>query len=889
MNWVSEGIARMRALRREMFDRSATEGDLDDEIRLHIDLETDKHIRLGHTPGEARRLALVAFGGIEVAKESHRDGRGVRWWHDLTSDARHALRTLVRAPVFAITATLTIGLGIGATTAIFAVVNDVVLQPLAFQAPERLVMLWEENPDKGWKQQTVAPANYFDWREQLKSLESSAAVLLYPNAMTLTGDGEPRQVTRANVTGGFFQTLGVKPLIGRSFREEETWQRSEQVVMLSYELWRDQFNSSPDIVGKRIELSGQNIEVVGVVPQSAKYPGLSPDIWASTSFALDARAQISFRRAHYLRVIGRLRSGVSIEAANSELRALMLRLEQDYPATNVHMTAAMTPLKEFLVGNTSRQLFILLAAVVVLLLIACANVTNLVLVQTAGRQRELAMRLALGASRSRLARQSMTESVVLAFVGGFTGLALGWAGMRAMAALQPVGMLPDGSISMNWGEVVFALALACLAGLLFGVVPSIRNARRAPADVLRAGGRASSHGPGARIWGGGLVVAEVSLAVLLTLGAGLLVKSYWQLQRVDPGFNPNGVITMALSAPGARYNTGEKLINFYGELVDRTRGLPGVEAVAAVSSLPATLEPWSSDFAVAGRPALPSGSQVVHREVSEDYHRVMGIKLVSGRVFTAADRAGAPMVVLINDVLARQYFPNENPVGLRITFDRIPDSTSVWRTIVGVVGSERQASPTMPARPEFTAPFAQMLRNTMTLVVRTTGNPEALAPSMRQTVRELDSSLAIASLRTMHDVRAESVGRERFLTTILLAFAFVGFALALIGVYGVMAQLARGRTREMGIRLALGAPVAGVQWLLVRYGLSLTACGLVIGIAAAVFSTRALKAMLFQVAPLDFATFVSVPILLCLAAAIASWLPARRAARVDPSVTLRSE
>lgn len=889
MAWLTELRARMRALRLAMFDREGAERDLNDEIALHIDLETEKNIREGMSPTEARRRALVAFGGIENTRELHRDGRGTRWWHDFTSDWRFTIRTLVRAPVFAVTAIATLGLGIGATTAIFSVVNRVVLQPLAFRDPDRLVMMWEENPDKGWKQQTVAPANYFDWRDQLQSLESSAAIMSYTSAMTLTGEGEPRQVTRANVTGSFFQTLGVRPLLGRAFQEEETWAGREQVAMLSYDLWRQQFGARRDIVGKRITLNGRSIEVIGVAPQLVQYPELSADIFASTSFTADARAQVSFRRAHYLRVIGRLKSDVSIESANAELRTLMSRLEKDYPATNVHMSAGMTPLKLFLVGDTSRQLLIMLSAVGVLLLIAFANVANLMLVQSVARQRELVMRLALGAGVGRLARQATTEGLVISIAGAVAGITLGWAGLRAVSAMQPAGMLPSGSISLQWTEIAFALAIAAVAGLLFAIGPSLRIARNAPANVLRTVGRFSTHSVASRLWGGSVVVSQVSLAVLLTMAAGLLVKSYWQLKRVDAGFNADGVATMALSSPGSKYDTVEKLLNFYAELVERARSIPGVQSAALVSSLPGTLEPWSSDFSVAGREPLPTGSQVVHREISEDYQHVMGNRLLSGRLFTAADRAGAPPVVLINEALARQFFPNENPVGLRVSFDRIPDSTSIWRTIVGVVGSERQASPATAPKPEFIAPYTQHLRTTMTLVVRSNGDPESLTPSLRATARDLDRNLAIASIRTMQDVRQQSVGRERFLTSILLAFAIVGLLLAMVGVYGVMAQISRQRMREMGIRIALGGTASGVRWLLVSHGLSLTLGGLAIGIAIAAVSTRMLKGLLFEVPPLDAATFVAVPLCLCAAAAFASWLPAWRASRVDPCVTLRSE
>lgn len=880
---------RLAALRLATLNRSAAERDLDDEIRLHLDFETEKNIQAGHAPDEARRLALVAFGGVDVVKEAHRDGRGVRWFHELLSDSQFALRMLRRTPAFAVTAILTLGLGIGATTAIFSVVNAVVLRPLPFASPNLLVMMWEENPDRNWKLQTAAPANYMDWRDQLKSIESSGAIIDFVSSTTLTGEGEPRRVSRVQVTGGFFSTLGIQAAVGRTFREEETWDVGSRRVMLSYDMWVNQFGSRRDVVGRNIVLGDLKFEVIGVLPSSFRYPGVEADFWAPSAFPTANRTRVSFRRAHYIRPIGRMRDGVTVETVNSELRTVMSRLEKQYPETNVHMSAGATPLQEFLVGDTRRPLFVLLAAVSVLLLISCANVGNLLLLQAGARQRELVMRLALGASRARLIQQAITESVTLSVIGGLAGLAIGWMGVRVLASLQPPKLLPANSIALHGGEVVFAILLSALTGLLFGVAPALWNSRRIPSEALKDGGRAGSASRSVRRWSGLMVIAEVSMAVLLTVGAGLLVRSYWQLQRADIGFNPNGVMTMSLSLAPVRYDSARKFIQFYDELLTRTRAIPGVTSAAAISSLPATSSSWSSDFSVAGRAADQFGTEVVHREMYGDYTKVMQIKVLSGRTFTDVDYSASERVVLINEALARQFFANEDPIGKRVAFDRVPDSTSVWRTIVGVIGNERQAGVALRPRPEFIVPFAQDVQASMTVVVRTSLDPATLAPVLRREVNEIDPLLAISSLRTMQDVRLESVSRERFLTVLLLAFSLVGLVLAVVGVYGVMAQTARGRTREMGIRLALGAPARGVQWLIVRYGLRLTTIGLGIGLAAAFVSSRALKALLYEITPLDVPTFVMVPVLLTIAAVLASWVPAWRASRVDAAITLRAE
>ena len=550
----------------------------------------------------------------------------------------------------------------------------------------------------------------------------------------------------------------------------------------------------------------------------------------------------------------------------------------------------MTPLHDFLVGDTRRPLLVLLGAVALLMLIACANVGNLLLVQAAGREREMALRLALGAGRFRLVRQALTESLLLSLTGGVAGLLLGWWGTHALMQLQPAGMLPMSDVHVSWQVTAYVAAIAVASGALFGIAPALWNGARAPSDALKEGGRGDLGGRRLRRWGNSLVVFEVALALVLTLGAGLLARSFWNLQSVNPGFESNGVMTLTVALPGARYDSSAKISAFFDELVTRAHAIRGVESAAVVSALPASGYAYSSDFAVEGSTGPGVISQVVHREISPAYPAVMRVPLIRGRLFTEADRAGSVRVTLINEALAKKFFPGQDPLGKRVTFDRVPDAKSTWRTIVGVVGSERQGGLAEESKPEFLVAFDQeVVNSSMTLVVRAGNDPAALAPELRRAVASLDKNLAITDLRTMNDVRAESVSRARFLTTLLLVFAVVGLTLSVVGVYGVVAQLVRARIREMGIRVALGAPVGNVQWLIVRHGLVLAAAGVAVGLACAFAGTRAMTSLLYQVDPVDPPTFIGVALVLTAAVLAATWIPARRAARVDPMETLRGE
>lgn len=885
-------MSRLRGFARWM--RSAVrsreaEAALEAEISLHLEMETAKYVAQGMSPVEAARRARVVFGGVDAMREEYRDGRALRWLREFFTDVRYALRTLRRNPALAVTAVGTLALGIGATAAIFTAVSAVLLRPLPFADPDALVAVWEKNPDRDWYQVNAAPANMFDWKEQVEGFEDVAGYPSSTNQITLTGDGAPLLLQGATVTGNFFSVLGVPAALGRTFTDAETWATGVSIAVISHRLWTEQFGADPAIVGTSVTLDRTPVQVVGVAPPGFTFPFDDTDIWTPTAIDPANRQAVWFRRAHYLNVIARLGPGVSPAHANAQLQTVADRLEQDYPATNTHMGAGITPLHEFLTGSTRTPLLVLLGAVATLLIIACANVGNLLLVQAAERDRETAVRIALGAGRLRLVRQGLTGSLVLALMGGALGTAVGWIGTRLLLALQPEGMLPVTDVSMDWRVYTGIGAVTVLGGILFGLAPALWGIGRAPSQGLHTGGRGGGMSSRNRRLSDLVIVGEVALALVLALGAGLLTRSLLKLQRVEPGFDPTGVLATTVRLPSSAYATSDAVVGFYDRLQDEARAITGVQSAALVSLLPLTNASWSSDFSVSGRAPSAGGMEVVHRDISPGYLEVMRIPLVRGRDIMATDRAGTAPVVLINQALADRFFPGENPVGLRISFDRVPDSTSTWRTIIGVIGSEHQAGLESDPRPEFLAPLAQGNTHYVSLVLRTTGNPAASAPAVRALVGRLDPELAIISSRSMISVRQASIARPRFMMVLLLAFAGVGLVLAMVGVYGVIAQLVRQRSREMSIRLALGAAASEVRWLVVRHGLRLTAAGTVLGLGLALLTGRALQSMLFGVKAIDPVTFVLVPLLLAATALAATWIPATRAARSDPATTLRAE
>ena len=878
-------VARVRSL----VDRDAEDRELAEELAYHVELEAARLERAGLSPVDARRRADRVLGGRDQVMESVRDARGVRPVEDFGRDLRYGVRALQRSPGFAFTAVLVLGLGVGASTAIFSAVNALILEPLPFRAPERLYMLWESNPMMGWEQESAAPANYLDWKERVAGFEDVAAYTSFPQQKVLTGDGDPQVLRGYDVTGNFFAVLGVPAALGRTFTAGETWGDAERAVVLSWRTWRDRFGGDTSLINTTITLDGNAYRVVGVLGEAFSFPAENVDMWMPMRWARADRAEAYFRRAHWISPIARLRPGVSAAEADAQLQGVARQLQQEHPELNHLMGAGMTPLQQFLLGDTRTPLLVLLGAVGVLLLIACANVGNLLLVKASGRQHELAVRAALGAGRGRLVRQIMTESAVLAAAGGTAGLALGWLGTRLLERLQPEGLLRVSQFGIDARVLGFALAVSIAAALLFGSLPALFAGRAGALATLRETGRSRAPGRTANRAAGALVVAEIALAVLLVTGAGLLVRSLWRLQDVDAGFDPHNVLAVTLSLPPARYPAGPPVADFYARLLERVRALPGVVAVSATSDLPLRERGFTSSFFIAGRAPGDFGSEVVRRRVMPRYFETMRVPLLRGRTFTAADRTGAEPVVIINERLAREWFGDRDPVGQRLITDRAPDSTSVWRTVIGVVGAERQTALAIQPQIEIFESFYQATPRTLTLVLRTAGAPGALTDGIRQVVAELDPQLPLFEAVAMPQVFADSLARQRFLTLLLLTFAALAFTLAVIGVYGVTAQATRNRVQEMGVRVALGARARDILHLNLARGLTLTGAGLAIGLATASIAMRALHALVFEIEPTDPPTFFAVAALLALAGLAACWLPARRASHIDPAVVLRSD
>jgi putative ABC transport system permease protein len=884
---------RIRMWLRAFFLRGRTEAEMKEEMLFHLEQQTRAYIKQGLSRDEARRAATLAFGGVARIEELQRDGRGTRGLEDLLGDVRYSIRSLWRDRALTLAGVATLALGIGATTAVFSAVNAVMLRKLPFRDSERLVSVWEENSDRGWHKTEAAPANYLDWRHRMTSFGGElAAYTDYPSTVTLLGRGEPTLVYTSEVTDNFLSVLGATPRIGAGFGPDVHWAGNGHPALISSRLWRSHFGADPGVIGTTVSLGGNTRwQIIGVMPDNFAFPAPNVDIWKPFLWQRAFEQQVFFRRAHWVRVVGRLQPGATIESANAELQKLTRQLETEYPATNVRMYGGVTPIRDWIVGDTKKPLVVLLSAAAVLLLIACANVGNLLLVHAVGRSRDVSLRFALGASRARVARQTITESLVLSAIGGLAGFGLGWAGARGLMTLQPAGMLPVAEIGVDYLVLGFAIVLTTLSGLAFGLAPALIATRQSPADALASSGRTVTGGR-VRRWGRQLVVAEVALAVLLTVGAGLLLRSYERLSQVAPGFDPSGVLAVSLNIPAARYDSGSKVIGFYSTVMERIGALPGVERVAAVRELSVSGPSWSSGLGIKGLPPMTHDANILQREIHGDYFRTMRVPVLKGRVFGPEDGPESEPVIVINEAMAKQYFPNDDPIGKQISGDRVADSTTLWRRIVGVVGSEHQAaSLATPAKPEAFRPFVQDWTRRMSLVIRVAPgrDPLSVAGPTRRIVRELDSLLAVTAIQPMTEVHAAAMARERFIGTLVLVFAVTGIVLALVGVFGVLAQLVQARWRELGIRLALGAQRSDVRRMVVMNGMRLMAIGVVAGLLVALGATQLLASLLYEVSATDAVTYVVVALLVTAVGLLAAWIPAWRASSANPAVTLRAE
>jgi predicted permease len=833
------------------------------------------------------RLRIGDASTESVSNTKTRGGGGM--FETTRQDIRFALRTLRRAPGFTATAVTMIALGIGANTAIFSAANAFLFRPLPFRDPGRLVMLYETNPEFGWTDAQDAPANLLDWRDQVDAFQDVAAWQDFVGQATFVQDGEPVLLSYAAVTGNFFSVLGVRPEVGGGLHWDQTWSPDDSVVVLSHDLWVSRFGADPGVVGRTIHLGSTRERVVGVMPAGFHFPDDRTQFWTSVGWEKSNRQAVWFRRAHFVRGVARIKPGFTLKETNAGFQVVVKRLQKDFPGTNKVMGAGMMPLRSFLIRDIHEPLLILLGAVGLLLLLACTNVANLMFVRASERAREVGVRIALGAGRSRVVRQVLTESLLLSLGGGAMGLGLGWMGVKALSVQQRIGVPGATGLALDGRVVLFTLGVTVLSALLFGTAPAIRAANGAVQEALREGGRTGSSGRGVLRTVGGLVVVEVTLALMLVAGGGLMIRSFWLLRSVDPGFRMDNVLAVQFGLPSSRYPGRDQVLGFQDDFERRLEGRPGIEKVGRIGQLPLNGASWSSQLQVEGWPADKVGFEILHRRADQGYFEALQIPLLKGRMFNAGDGPGTERVVLVNETFARKYFPDGDPIGKRITYDRVATAKSIWHTIVGVVGDQRQVSPAKPARAEVFENSHQDWDPSGWVVIRTSGDPMAALPVVKGVLKEMDPLIPLGAVRTMRDVWRKSMAQEQFILTLLGAFGALALLLAAVGVYGVTAQAARRRTHEIGIRMALGADVGSVVAMMLRRGLRLVGIGLALGLGGTLLTTRVMRTVLYGIAPTDPVTLGAVVALLAAVAVAASWVPARRATSVDPVSSLRAE
>jgi predicted permease len=794
---------------------------------------------------------------------------------DLRQDLRYGARALRSAPGFTAAALLTLALGIGANTAIFSVVRAVLLEDLPFTDPDRIVRVYHSNPKSDILEGSVSEPDFLDWRRAATTAETMAG-FWYADGLSgldLTGAGNPERLAATLVTDGFFETLGARATLGRTLQRDDHVDGRNRVVVFSDGLWRRRFGADPSVVGRTVTLNGEPFAVVGVMPPAFTYPAArTVDAWIPLSFFGPDDIGRS-RAAHFMAVIARLKPGVSEAQLRSELSGIAERLAREYPENPGWTSVATEPVADTIVGDVRRPLVVLMAAVVMLLLIACVNIAGLLLARASGRHAELAVRAALGAGRTRIARQLLTESLMLATLGGALGAALGYAAVRAFASWGADELPRPGDLRVDGIVLLFCIGISVASGLVFGLAPAWRASRNLE-QAMRAGSRSAVGGAGQRLRSG-LVIVEVALAVVLVVGAALTAKSFARLVAVEPGFRSDERLVVMTSVRSQQH---------YASILDAIRALPGVQAAGAIRDLPLLATGELSRPDIAGRPTPPGGNPTVQRhQVSTDYFGAMGIPLLAGRTFTMSDRAGSPVVTIVNEEFARRSWPGEDAVGKALRFGRteIP--------VIGVVGNVRQAGLAEPIEPAMYLHAMQNFRSRMTIVIRTSGDPLLLADSVRRAIWAQAPDQTITGVTTLDAVMGRAVARPRMLASLLAIFGVLGLVLGALGIFGVLAYSVAQRQREIGVRLALGATPQSVLGMVLGQGMVLAAIGVGLGIAGAVGLTRFMESVLFSIEPSDPMTFAQVVGVLLAAAALASWLPARRAVGIDPVTALRNE
>jgi predicted permease len=890
----------IRSLWRNLFARAEVERELDDELRAFIDELTAENMTSGMNPADARRAALLEAGGVEQIKEEVRDTRKGAIIETTLQDLRYGARLLRRAPAFAFIAVLTIALGIGANSAIFSVINAVVLKPLAYPASGQLMFITSQFPTLGFEKFWISAPEYFEYKELTREFSDIAAYNM--GAVNFSEGDQPERVNAAFVTSNMFKVLGVNPSLGRWFAAEEDRPNADPVAVLSHELWTRKLGADRSAVGRQVEINGRKVTVVGIARPGFDLHDARAQVWMP--LGLDASQRTTNRGGHFLYLVGRLKPGVSEARAENELKTMLagrwraLVPNGHQPDDSTHRLQ-MAPLQEDVVGNVRTALWVLQGAVVLVLLIACANVANLLLARAESRHKEFATRTALGAGRGRILRQFMAEGILLALLGAAFGLAIARWGLKALLAANPQSIPRAAEIGLDPMVLAFTVGIAILTGLIFGLAPLLHVSEQAVAAAIKEGGaRSTTTGARNRVRRG-LVVAEIALAVMLVIGAGLLLRSFRNLTSVDAGFDPRNLITFGLVLPSATYPpTGERRVQVTTDLMRRLDEIPGVDEVAAVQGLPPFRQVNANDTMFEGVPTGPNepAQNVDYWQVATaNYFRTMRIRIKQGRGFNSGDPGGPPVMV-VNEALVKRFYPKQNPIGRRIKPPFGGDTSATpWFTIIGVAENVKQGG--LDAEPGTELYFnyeqgprlVQRAPGQMNVMIRTTRPLDQLAPQIRRAVAAADPSLPIVQLRTMDDVFGDSVSRQRFLSLLLGIFAAVALVLAAIGTYGILSYMVTERQREIGIRMALGAGSAQVVRLVLGQGLGMATIGIGLGVLGALGLSRLTTSLLYGVSPADPVTFGAVAAVIALVAMIACVVPTRRATRVDPLAAIRME
>ena len=888
---------RLLALCRNIFRKERIDQELDEEIRSYLELVAVEKVRCGMPREEALREARRELGGVEQVKEDVREIRIGVSLEILIQDLRYALRSLKRNSTFSAVAILTLALGIGVNTTIFTVVNGVLLKPLPYPDHDRLLMLWETHLSDG-ALGTVAPANFFDWKEQSRSFSHMAAIDPYPDFI-LNGSDEPQRLSGAAVSSGFFSLFGVRMAVGRDFVPEEDHPGRNQVVVLSYSAWLRHFGGRPDVVGRSITLNNSSYMVVGVLRRDFSLVSKASDFQARNRFdlwtplALSSPPEPWQRGTHPLCVFARLRPGVTLTQAQADLNRIAGNLQQLYPNDDKQKGIRAVPLGQHVVANVRTALFTLLAAVAMVLLIACANIANLLLTRASVRQKEMALRAALGASRTRLARQLFTEGMVLAVAGGVLGSLIALVSVPALVRHLPADLPRMSEIVVDGRVLAFTSLVGLLTGVLFGLAPLFQTWRVTANDSLKQSGRGIAAGQ-SRLRSA-LIAGQVAVALVLLIGAGLMTKSLWTLLRVSPGFETEHILTARLSLPpqytnGYKFGVGQhrQISAFQRDLLERVRDIPGVQSAAFTAYLPLTGTNNSWAFEIEGRPPRPVGEYNIanYRPVGAGYFETIGIPIERGRGFRAGDTEDSPLVVVVNESMARMFWGSQNPVGQRVSF-----GDPGWRSVVGVVADVHHKALGVTPEPEMYVPYSQVpnVEARPTIVLRTSIEPANATNALRRAVAEVGPNVPVDQIETMKQIVLGSVGQSRFRTAVLAIFALLSLFVASMGLYGVMSYLVSQRVHEFGIRMAVGASRGSVLGLVLRQAAKLVGIGIGIGLVAAALLVRLIASLLYGVSPFDAATLAAVSILLAVVALAASYIPARRAAKADPMESLRYE